>query len=68
MTEDAGRRPMWRRSSFCADNACVELAAAYGYVYIRDAKEPDAAVLRFTRAEWLAFLRGAKRGEFDSLG
>jgi Domain of unknown function (DUF397) len=32
---------------------------------VRDSKDPAGGVLVFTRAEWLAFLGGAKDGEFD---
>jgi hypothetical protein len=35
---------------------------------VRDSKNPGAAILRFSPAEWQAFLAGARRGEFDSFG
>lgn len=57
----------WRRSSACADQACVEVAEAAEHVYLRDGKQPDDVVLRFTRAEWEAFLTGMKAGDFDAL-
>lgn len=34
-------------------------------VLVRDSKDPEGHVLRFTRPEWVAFIAGAKRGEFD---
>jgi hypothetical protein len=37
-----------------------------GQVGVRDSKNPGAAILRFTPAEWQAFLGGARRGEFDN--
>jgi hypothetical protein len=46
---------------------CVELAAVDGGVAVRDSKDPDGRVLHFTRGEMLAFLQGAKAGEFDDL-
>ena len=36
-------------------------------VLIRDSKDPDGSALSFTKAEWVAFLDGAKKGEFDDL-
>jgi hypothetical protein len=36
-------------------------------VAMRDSKDPGGPVLVYTRAEWLAFLDGAKKGEFDGL-
>jgi Domain of unknown function (DUF397) len=57
----------WRRSSLCtgADSTCVEVAIEAEVVAVRDAKDPDGPALRFTPAEWRAFLAGARAGEFD---
>lgn len=59
----------WRKASMSAGNGnCVELAPlADGGVAIRDSKDPNGPVLRFTSAEWAAFLDGAKNLEFDDL-
>jgi hypothetical protein len=60
-------RVRFRRSSFCGEVNCVEVAALPdGEIVIRDAKDtrPDAPLLRFTAAEWDAFLRGVEAGEF----
>jgi hypothetical protein len=46
---------------------CVELAAIDGSIAVRDSKDPAGPVLHFTRGEMLAFLQGAKAGEFDDL-
>ena len=61
--------PRWRKSTASAENgACVELAAlSDGTVGVRDSKDPNGAILTFTRAELHAWLDGAKRGEFDDL-
>ena len=67
-TGSAGRDLAWRKApSSVANGACVELAPADGMVAIRDSKDPDGPILRYTAAEWLAFLHGAKNGEFDNL-
>ncbi|MEQ4302371.1 DUF397 domain-containing protein [Plantactinospora sp. B6F1] len=55
------------RSSGAGGN-CVEagpLADGSGRVAVRHSKAPDGAVIVYTRAEWDAFLAGAKDGEFD---
>lgn len=59
--------PMWRRSATCqgADSTCVEVALSGEEVWLRDSKDAAGPVLRFTRAEWAAFLAGARAGEFD---
>ncbi|MEV0271658.1 DUF397 domain-containing protein [Hamadaea sp. NPDC050747] len=55
----------WRRSARCGDSACVEVAVLDDEVLVRDSKDPQGPVLRFSRAEWLAFLAGVREGEFD---
>ncbi|SIO85630.1 hypothetical protein BQ8420_07920 [Nocardiopsis sp. JB363] len=45
----------------------MENKSAEGEVFVvRDSKNPDAAPLVFTRAEWDAFVEGVKDGEFDA--
>ncbi|MBI4942676.1 MAG: DUF397 domain-containing protein [Actinobacteria bacterium] len=58
-------RAHWKRSTFCGDSACVEVAAGPGGVAVRDSKRPDSAPLTFTTPEWQAFVLGVKNGEFD---
>ena len=51
-----------------ANGNCLEVASLPdGEIGVRDSKDPDGAVLRFTRDEWHAFLGGARNGEFDSI-
>jgi Domain of unknown function (DUF397) len=59
--------PTWRRSGACqgADSTCVEVAVDAQEVWVRDSKDGGGPVLRFSRAEWAAFLAGARAGEFD---
>lgn len=60
---------MWRKSSYCnGSSGCVEFAEmADGTVALRDSKVEGGPVLAFTAAEWVAFLRGVRAGEFDAL-
>lgn len=44
---------------------CVEVRDHDGGVQVRDSKDQGGPVLTFTAAEWVAFLDGAKHGEFD---
>jgi hypothetical protein len=58
---------VWRKSTRSgpySDN-CVEVAFVAGAVAVRDSKNPAGAMLLFTPQEWLAFVDGAKDGEFD---
>jgi hypothetical protein len=58
----------WFKSTRSGANGnCVEAAFldAGEAVAVRDSKNPESGALTFTRAEWAAFLDGAKDGEFD---
>lgn len=59
--------PIWSKSTLSStDGSCVEVAfCACGETKLRDSKDPDGPVLTFTPAEWNAFWRGVKDGEFD---
>jgi hypothetical protein len=60
----------WTKSSLSFSNSnCVEVASLPdGQIGVRDSKDAEGPVLRFTPDEWHAFLGGARNGEFDSLG
>jgi hypothetical protein len=57
----------WVKSSLSFSNSnCVEVASLPGGgIGVRDSKDPEGPVLRFTPGEWHAFLGGARNGEFD---
>lgn len=55
----------WKTSSRCSLGGCVRIKFfPSGHVHVGDTKHPDT-VLVFDRAEWVAFVAGVKRGEFD---
>ena len=58
---------VWRKSTRSGNSgACVEVAdLSDGGRAVRDSKDKDGPVLRFTAREWVAFIGGAKDGEFD---
>lgn len=55
----------WFRSSTCAVDHCVEVAADDDRIYVRG--RDDRRVLWLTRDEWTAFLDGVKLGDFDAI-
>jgi hypothetical protein len=55
----------WHKSSHCASNSCVEVVHLDGQIAMRDSKDRHGPVLRFSRAEWTAFLDAARNGQFD---
>jgi hypothetical protein len=64
--ENGGGGLTWRRSYRCESGACVEVAfGADDTVYVRDSKDRNGTVLRFTRAEWATFTAGVQDGEFN---
>jgi hypothetical protein len=60
----------WVKSSLSfANGNCVEVAdLADGQIGVRNSRDSEGAVLRFTPDEWHAFLGGVRNGEFDRFG
>ncbi|MBW8485933.1 DUF397 domain-containing protein [Actinomadura parmotrematis] len=64
-SESRLQHAVWRKSSRSEGMGdCVEVTVDY-WVGVRDSKNPEGPVLWYTGAEWVAFLEGVKRGEFD---
>jgi hypothetical protein len=59
----------WVKSSLSyAHGDCVEVASLpEGCIALRDSKDTEGPVLRFTSSEWNAFIGGVRNGEFDKL-
>ncbi|THV30678.1 DUF397 domain-containing protein [Glycomyces paridis] len=60
----------WQKSTRSPDNSgqCVEagfFSDDSGRVALRHSQHREAPPIVYTRAEWVAFLAGAKDGEFD---
>jgi hypothetical protein len=61
-------RAVWRKSTYSNGNGgdCVEVASLPdGGSAVRDSKDRQGPVLRFTASEWAAFTAGVRGGEFD---
>jgi len=60
-------QPEWAKSSLSyANGNCVEVARLSGSeIGVRNSREAEGAVLRFTPDEWDAFIGGVRNGEFD---
>lgn len=55
----------WQTAAKSAGGNCVEVAPGEdGSWLLRDSKDPDGPVLRFTPAEMAAFADGVKKDEF----
>jgi hypothetical protein len=68
--ERPGSGPNWVKSSLSfANGNCVEVAGlSDGGVGVRNSRDSEGLVLRFTPDEWHAFLGGVRNGEFDGFG
>jgi Domain of unknown function (DUF397) len=66
-SEGLGSGLHWTKSSLSLSNGnCVEVASLPGdQIGVRDSKDAEGPVLRFTPDEWNAFLGGVRNGEFD---
>ncbi len=68
--ERPGSGSYWVKSSLSFSNGnCVEVASLPdGRIGVRNSRDAEGPVLRFTSDEWHAFLGGARNGEFDGFG
>ena len=63
--QESEASPAWRRSTWCSESGCVEVASTGTGSLMRDSKLDDSPVLRFDRDSWAAFVAGVRAGEFD---
>ena len=68
--EGQGSASYWVKSSLSFSNGnCVEVASLPGgEIGVRNSRDSEGPVLRFTSDEWHAFLGGIRNGEFDRFG
>jgi hypothetical protein len=59
----------WIKASRSGNSGdCVEMRSRAGVIEVRDTKQnEEGPTLGFTKAEFAAWLDGAKKGEFDHL-
>jgi hypothetical protein len=57
--------PQWRKSKRSSSGNCVEVRTDPQAISVRDSKNPDGAVLSFSRAAFSDFLTGIRSSEFD---
>lgn len=56
----------WRKASASGSNGCVEVKVVPGVaVFMRNSRDLEGSVLKFTPAEWDAFVNGVQAGEFQ---
>ncbi|MEU4217212.1 DUF397 domain-containing protein [Actinoplanes sp. NPDC026623] len=67
MSETVDDTKSWRRSTFCADTGCVEIAVDGDRILMRDSKDISLPHLSFDRVAWAHFIDEISRGGFQTL-
>lgn len=69
MSTTENQQPGWIKARASdGGNNCIEMLGTTDGVDLRDSKQKEAGpTLGFTKAEFAAWLDGAKKGEFDHL-
>jgi predicted secreted Zn-dependent protease len=57
----------WRVSRMCDGGACIMVASRGDSVFFGNASQSNHPIYACTKAEWRAFLSGAKLGDFDDV-
>ncbi|WP_305786632.1 DUF397 domain-containing protein [Symbioplanes lichenis] len=65
MVEKNSSESKWRTAKACAAQNCVQVAFIDGGIALRDSKNPDGGILRYSLREWRDFVAGVREGEFD---
>jgi len=60
-----GHGAVWLRPSGAVRGSSPEVALLAGAAAMRDASDPEGALLLFPRAAWLVFVAAVRAGEFD---
>lgn len=60
-------RARWRKStrSTAEGQNCVEIAAVYRGIAVRDSKDPEGPKLIFAGETWRRFTRNVRRGSYE---
>jgi hypothetical protein len=57
----------WRVAQRCNAGNCIRVAARGDTVFLGDSKAPEGPILSYSRSEWITFVEGIRRGDFDGL-
>ena len=56
----------WRKAKRSMSNGnCTEVAVDFGFVAVRDSKDPAGPILRYPASSWQVFLQDAMSGKFN---
>lgn len=57
----------WRVALQCNGGSCIQVAATGNKIVIGDSKSPGGPFLTYSQNEWIAFVEGVRRGDFNDL-
>ena len=63
--KSTGATRVWRKSSQCVVDNCLEISLQDDRVLLRSTADPTRTVLECTTGEWREFAQAVRRGEFD---
>ena len=63
--QTSGSKTTWVKSRRCETSSCVEVAITDDGILVRSSAIDASPVLRFSTAEWTAFVGGVRDGDFD---
>lgn len=46
----------WRKSSYCKTDDCVEVCKVGGTVLLRNSRDPQGPILKFSTEDWATFI------------
>ena len=67
MSTSISEQESWRTATMSGGGNCVQVKSQDDMIIVRHSRLADGPFLSYTRDEWVAFLDGAKKGEFDDL-
>lgn len=67
LSASTSEQDSWRTAKASGAENCVQVKSKDGLIILRNSRHTDGPFLSYTRDEWVAFLDGAKKGEFDDL-
>ena len=67
LSASTSEQDSWRTATMSGGQNCVQVKSKDDMIILGNSRLADGPFLSYTRDEWVAFLDGAKKGEFDDL-
>jgi hypothetical protein len=67
LSTSTSEQDSWRTATMSGGANCVQVKSEDGMIIVGNSRLSEGPFLSYTRDEWVAFLDGAKKGEFDDL-